>query len=123
MPTPDTYCDAGVTLEVVSNAAGRMRVRFCGIRFDATLAVAVEDAVAAVSGVHAVRAYPRTGSVVIWYSARDGVTAAILAAIAGSKREPRTPVSACAPYGWRSQSRRIAESYRLVYLDVVEATR
>ena len=57
-------------LVVVSDAAGRMRVRVEWVRCDSRRAVAVEEAVAKQNGVRAVHAYPRTGSVVVWYSPR-----------------------------------------------------
>lgn len=84
-----TAADAGVRLTVVSDAAGRMRVHATGFRFDVVRAVAIEDTVAKVAGVQAVHAYPRTASVVIWYSRAIRDTAAILSAIVdaqGSRR-------------------------------------
>lgn len=57
-----------VTIE--SNAAGRLRVTAAQLRGDVRRAVAIEDALAQVTGVRAVHAYPRTASVVIWYSAK-----------------------------------------------------
>lgn len=53
---------------IVSDAAGRMRVHVKWIRGDSRRAVAVEEAVDKQNGVRAVHAYPRTGSVVVWYS-------------------------------------------------------
>ncbi|WP_308161845.1 heavy metal translocating P-type ATPase [Mycolicibacterium goodii] len=71
-------------LTVVSDAAGRMRVHAPWFRGDAVRAVAIEQAVDQVPGVRAVHAYPRTGSVVVWYSPRrcdrDAVRSAITAA-------------------------------------------
>lgn len=55
-------------LEVVSDAAGRMRVKVDWVRCDSRRAVAVEEAVTQVDGVRVAHAYPRTGSVVVWYS-------------------------------------------------------
>lgn len=63
-----TVVDAEVQLTVVSDAAGRMRVQATGFQFDAGRAVAIEDTVGKVAGVQAVHAYPRTASIVIWYS-------------------------------------------------------
>lgn len=71
-------------LTVVSDAAGRIRVHAPWFRGDAVRAVAIEQAVDQVPGVRAVHAYPRTGSVVVWYSPRrcdrDAVRSAITAA-------------------------------------------
>ncbi|MGV9803952.1 HMA2 domain-containing protein, partial [Mycobacterium sp. NPDC003449] len=88
------------TLEVLSDAAGRMRVRVPWFRGDAVRAVAIEDAVDQVPGVRAVHAYPRTASVVVWYSPkrcdRAAVTTAISAAadVARHLVPVRTPRSA-----------------------------
>ncbi len=72
------------TSEVVSDAAGRMRVHAHWFRNDAIRAVAIEDAVDQVPGVRAVHAYPRTASVVVWYSPKRCDRAAILAAISAA---------------------------------------
>ncbi|EFG79044.1 cadmium-exporting ATPase [Mycobacterium parascrofulaceum ATCC BAA-614] len=67
-------------------------------RFDAVRAVAIEDSVATVAGVDAVRAYPRTASVVVWYSPERCDTAAILSAIAAAEHIPAESVPARAPH-------------------------
>ncbi|MEY8017805.1 manganese-exporting P-type ATPase CtpC [Mycobacterium servetii] len=67
---------------VISDAAGRMRVKVGWVRGDSRRAVAVEEAVAKCAGVRVVHAYPRTGSVVVWYSPRRAERPALLAAIA-----------------------------------------
>ncbi|HEY0229406.1 MAG TPA: copper-transporting ATPase, partial [Mycobacterium sp.] len=81
---PDIDVPNDLDLNVVSDAAGRMRVSVGWLRCDSRRAVAVEEAVAKCNGVRAVHAYPRTGSVVVWYSPRrcdrDEVLAAISAA-------------------------------------------
>ncbi|BBX39867.1 manganese-exporting P-type ATPase CtpC [Mycobacterium simiae] len=69
------------SLTILSDAAGRMRVAVDWVRSDPRRAVAVEEAVAQQTGVRAVHAYPRTGSVVIWYSPRRCDRSAVLAAI------------------------------------------
>ncbi|MBJ7288769.1 cation-translocating P-type ATPase [Williamsia sp.] len=65
----------------VSDAAGRLRLRVEWLRGSSIRAVAVEEAVIDVPGVRVVHAYPRTGSVVVWYRSesldRDAVIAAI----------------------------------------------
>ncbi len=66
---------------VISDAAGRMRVSVDWVRRDSRRAVAVEEGVAGCEGVRAVHAYPRTGSVVVWYSPRRCDRSAVLAAI------------------------------------------
>ena len=71
-------------LVVVSDAAGRMRVRVDWVRSDSRRAVAVEEAVAKQNGVRVVHAYPRTGSVVVWYSPRRCDRASVLAAFGGA---------------------------------------
>jgi cation-transporting P-type ATPase C len=53
--------------QVVSDAAGRMRLVSAPVRGCPALAVAVEDAVDPVPGVRQVHAYPRTGSIVVWF--------------------------------------------------------
>lgn len=77
---------------VVSAAAGRMRVQANRFRFAAARLLAIEETVANVTGVRAVRAYPRTGSVVIWYSPEHCDTAAVLTAIADGERVPPASV-------------------------------
>jgi SAM-dependent methyltransferase len=86
--TTDTCRDANVTLKVLSDAAGRMRVHATGFRFDAVRAVAIENTASKVTGVHAVHAYPRTASVVIWYSPEHCDTAAVLSVIADAQHIP-----------------------------------
>lgn len=83
-----TVVDAEVQLTVVSDAAGRMRVQATGFQFDAGRAVAIEDTVGKVAGVQAVHAYPRTASIVIWYSRAICDTAAILSAIIDAETVP-----------------------------------
>jgi manganese/zinc-transporting P-type ATPase C len=61
-----TYTDPD--LQVLSDAAGRIRVRVPWIASSAVRSVAVEESVAKAAGVRAVHAYPRTASVVVWYS-------------------------------------------------------
>ena len=99
-PATDTAptASAGVTLQVVSQGGGRMRVRASGFGMDAALAVAIEETVAEVAGVRAVQAYPRTGSVVIWYLPDDCDIAAVLAAIGRARDVPAASVPARAPY-------------------------
>jgi cation-transporting P-type ATPase C len=72
-------------LKVVSDAAGRMRVEVPWVRSHSRRAVAVEEAVDKQHGVRAVHAYPRTGSVVVWYSPTRCDRSAVLAAIASAE--------------------------------------
>ena len=89
-----------VALTLVSDAAGRIRLHAPWFRGDSRRAVAIEDAVEQVSGVRAVHAYPRTASIVIWYSPKRCEHSELFAAIetaAGVARElvpVRTPRSA-----------------------------
>lgn len=87
-----------MTLEVVSDAAGRMRVKVDWVRCDSRRAVAVEEAVAKQNGVRVVHAYPRTGSVVVWYSPRRADRAAVLAAIKGAAHVAAELIPARAPH-------------------------
>ncbi|HEX4558748.1 MAG TPA: copper-transporting ATPase, partial [Mycobacterium sp.] len=84
-------------LVVVSDAAGRMRVSVEWVRCNSRRAVAVEEAVAKCNGVRAVHAYPRTGSVVVWYSPRRCDRAAILAAISSAEHVAAELIAARAP--------------------------
>ncbi|OSC43302.1 manganese-exporting P-type ATPase CtpC [Mycobacterium decipiens] len=61
-----------------------MRVKVAWVRCNSRRAVAVEEAVAKQTGVRVVHAYPRTGSVVVWYSPRRCDRSAVLAAISGA---------------------------------------
>jgi cation-transporting P-type ATPase G len=98
MLVTDTHPEAGVKLTVVSATAGRMRLRASGFHFDAVRAVAIEDTVAKVTGVQAVQAYPRTASVVIWYSPGHCHTTEIMSAIAEAEHIPAAAVPARAPH-------------------------
>ncbi len=91
MPT-DTLSDVDLTLRVVSAAGGRMRVQTNGFKFDDVRAVAIEDSVAVVPGVHAVQAYPRTSSIVIWSSLEHCDPELVLAAIAEARHIPAESV-------------------------------
>ncbi len=71
-------------LSVISDAAGRMRVQVSWVRGDSRRAVAAEEAAGRANGVRTVHAYPRTGSVVVWYSPKRSDAAEILAAIASA---------------------------------------
>lgn len=104
MPTTAAHPDADLRLTVVSATARRMRVHASGFRFDTVRAVAIEDAVGMVTGVEAVRAYPRTASVVIWYTPERCDTASVLSAIADAEH---IPVASVPP---RTRTRRTAAS-------------
>jgi cation transport ATPase len=84
-------------LTVVSDAAGRMRVIAPWFRSDSVKAVAIEDAVDTVAGVRAVHAYPRTASVVVWYSPRRCDAAEVLTAISEARHVPASLVPARTP--------------------------
>ncbi|OBF93620.1 copper-translocating P-type ATPase [Mycobacterium sp. 852014-52450_SCH5900713] len=85
-------------LQIVSDAAGRMRVSVDWLRCDSRRAVAVEEAVANEDGVRVVHAYPRTGSVVVWYSPRRCDRAAVLGAISSAAHVAAELIPARAPH-------------------------
>ncbi len=86
--------DAGVEPVVLSATAGRMRVHAIGFRHNEAWAAAIEETVAELTGVRAVRAYPRTESVVVWYAPGDCDTAAVLSAIASVRDVPAASADA-----------------------------
>lgn len=88
-----------------------MRVSVDWVRADSRRAVAVEEAVAKQDGVRVVHAYPRTGSVVVWYSPRRCDRAAVLAAIDGAARVAAELIPARAPH---SSEIRNADVLRMV---------
>ncbi|GAA1262680.1 cation-translocating P-type ATPase [Pseudonocardia aurantiaca] len=63
----ETTVATEAAVAVVSDAAGRVRFTVPGLIGCRALAVAVEDAVDDVEYVRQVHAYPRTGSVVVWF--------------------------------------------------------
>jgi manganese/zinc-transporting P-type ATPase C len=98
---PDVAAEAQAgdpALKVISDAAGRMRVSVRWVRANSRRAVAVEEAVAKEQGVRAVHAYPRTGSVVVWYSPRRADRSAVLDAIAGAAHVAAELIPARAPH-------------------------
>ncbi|WP_018178053.1 heavy metal translocating P-type ATPase [Jongsikchunia kroppenstedtii] len=74
-----------------SDAAGRLRVTIDPLRGSVARAVVIEDAVKTLPGVRAVHAYPRSASVVVWYSARRTEADAIVAEI--ERSASTTPLS------------------------------
>lgn len=84
-------------LDVISDAGGRLRVRVPWVRTDPVRAVAVEERVDTVPGVRAVHAYPRTASVVVWYSPHRCHTADLLSAITAAQDVPANLVPARTP--------------------------
>ena len=85
-------------LTIVSDAAGRMRVSVAWVRASSRRAVAVEEAVAKQTGVRAVHAYPRTGSVVVWYSPHRCDRSEVLAAISSAEHVAAELIPARAPH-------------------------
>lgn len=100
-----------LALHVISDAAGRMRVSVEWVRADSRRAVAVEEAVATCEGVRVVHAYPRTGSVVVWYSPRRCDRSAVLDAIADAAHVAAELIPARAPH---SSEIRNADVLRMV---------
>ncbi len=84
-------------IAVVSDAAGRLRVTVSGLRNSPRHAVRIEDDLAGLPGVRAVHAYPRTGSVVVWYTAARCDTAALIDAIAEIANQPVESTTAVVP--------------------------
>ncbi|MCZ0728665.1 cation-translocating P-type ATPase [Mycolicibacterium iranicum] len=87
-----------MALTVVSDAAGRMRLQAPWFRNDSARAVAIEDAVEQVPGVRAVHAYPRTASVVVWYSPKRCDRAEVAAAIESAALVARHLVAKRVPH-------------------------
>lgn len=85
------------TAVVVSDAAGRMRISMPCLRGSDGRAVAVEDAVDKVAGVRAVHAFPRTGSVVVWFSQQRIDRTELMAAVESAERIPARTVAARTP--------------------------
>jgi cation-transporting P-type ATPase C len=98
-------------LLVVSDAAGRMRVKVPWVRADSRRAVAVEEAVDRQPGVRAVHAYPHTGSVVVWYSPKRCDRTEVLAAITSAEHVAAELIPARTP---RSSDIRNTEVLRMV---------
>jgi len=57
------------------------------------LAVSLEDEIAKIPGVRAVHAYPRTASVVVWYSPKRCDSATVLEVVAARRDHPATAVT------------------------------
>lgn len=95
---PEVDSSNNAALRVLSDAAGRMRVAVPWLRGDSRRAVAVEEAVAACQGVRAVHAYPRTGSVVVWYSPRRAQPPKLLDAIGSAAHVAAELIPARAPH-------------------------
>ena len=108
---PDVDATKDPALVVISDAAGRMRVSVEWVRHNSRRAVAVEETVAKCDGVRAVHAYPRTGSVVIWYSPRRCDRASLLAAIGAGAHVAAELIPARAPH---SSEIRNADVLRMV---------
>ena len=96
MLTINAHRDVGLT--VVSAAAGRTHLYANGFRIDGGRAVAIEEAVGKLTGVHAVRVYPRTASVVIRYSPRCLRHRCRLVGDQRCRAHPAASVPARAPY-------------------------
>ncbi|TGD85524.1 cation-translocating P-type ATPase [Mycolicibacterium sp. CH28] len=84
-------------IAVVSDAAGRLRVTVSGLRNSPRHAVRIEDDLAQLPGVRAVHAYPRTGSVVVWYTAARCGAASLIDAIGDIASQPVDSTTAVVP--------------------------
>ena len=87
-----------VALTVLSDAAGRIRLIAPWFRADPIRAVAIEDAVESVPGVRVAHAYPRTASIVVWYSPTRCDKAAIFTAIDSAATVARELVPVRSPH-------------------------
>nr|WP_277395837.1 cation-translocating P-type ATPase [Hoyosella rhizosphaerae] len=85
-------------VEVISIAAGRLRVRVPWMVRSPARAVAIENAVEVVHGVRAVHAYPKTGSVVVWYSTNRVEPLDIVQVITSIDEVSRAAVPSREPY-------------------------
>ncbi len=97
LPPVPTVSDEMVSVDVVADAAGRVRLRVPWMRGSAARAVAIEEAVDGVHGVRAVHGYPRTGAVVVWYQPAAADKAALLAAVRSAAVVPRDGPPARSP--------------------------
>ncbi|WP_344867216.1 cation-translocating P-type ATPase, partial [Amycolatopsis ultiminotia] len=97
-------------LTLVSDAAGRARFRDDALCGSPARAVAVEDAADRVAGVRQVHAYPRSGSVVVWYDDRRCDRDELVAAVEAGLRADRAEPSGRVP---RSEDARAGELLRL----------
>ncbi|GLC22923.1 putative manganese/zinc-exporting P-type ATPase [Mycobacterium kiyosense] len=98
-------------LVVVSDAAGRIRVLVPWVQANARRAVAVDESVGRQPGVRAVHAYPRTGSVVVWYSPKRCDQPSVLSAISGAAHVADNLIPARSP---RSSDVRNTDVLRMV---------
>jgi manganese/zinc-transporting P-type ATPase C len=89
---------ASPELEIVSDAAGRMRLKVPWVRANSRRAVAVEEAAEREHGVRAVHAHPHTGSVVVWYSPQRCDRSDVLAAIASAEHVAAELIPARTPH-------------------------
>lgn len=99
-PVVDIASPDDATCQVMSDAAGRIRLSVPWMRGSAARAVSIEENIDFVGGVRAVHSYPRTGAVLIWYRPgacdRDRLLAAVRRAAAVGRADvaPRAPRSA-----------------------------
>ncbi|HEX4705234.1 MAG TPA: cation-translocating P-type ATPase [Pseudonocardiaceae bacterium] len=97
--------------QLIADAAGRARFASTRLRGHVARAVAVEDALARVTGVRQAYAYPRTGSVVVWYDTNRCDRAELARAIDLGLAADPVPTARRAP---RSADVRGAELARMV---------
>lgn len=88
--SPVSLADHSDRVVVRSDAAGRIRLTVPWLVGSAARAVAVEDAIGALAGVRAVHAYPRTGSVVVWYAPGRVPRAGVFEALESGSQVPAT---------------------------------
>ncbi|WP_076476363.1 heavy metal translocating P-type ATPase [Williamsia sterculiae] len=94
--THATFAD-DADIRFCSDAAGRLRLVVDWVRNDPVRAIAAEDALADVPGVRTVHAYPRTGSVVVWFSPVGTDRAQLVAGLTRAAATAREDVPARRP--------------------------
>lgn len=82
---------------LLSDAAGRLRVTVSGLRSSPQRAVHIEHDLGRLPGVRAVHAYPRTGSVVVWYQPTRCDAETLIGAIGDLADQPCESTTAVVP--------------------------
>lgn len=97
-PPPVNGSGPAAGIVIRSNAAGRLRVSVPWMRRSTARAVAIENTIELVHGVRAVHAYPRTASLVVWYSPSRVDADAIVHALSDTSPVAARAVPPRAPY-------------------------
>lgn len=94
---PAAPASSPASVRLVADAAGRARFACTALRGSTVLAVAVEDALDRLPGVRQVYAYPRTGSVVVWYDTNRTEPGDLARTIEGGLRTNRGALAGRVP--------------------------